>query len=93
MNHYPLIFKFKDLIAGPGFLAGIQLEGRVLMTQEADDEWWLYGVSPGGISESGSTPEEAHLKFRKFFSEVLADLAEVSGNFEDFQTAVNNFVL
>ena len=96
MNFYPLIFKFKDLIAGPGFLAGVQIEGRVLMVEEKEEghsEWWLYGVSPGGIAQEGATPQEAYLNFREFFRGVLEDLAVAAGNFADFQKSVNNFVL
>ncbi len=95
MDAYPLIFKFKDLIAGPGFLAGVQIEGRVLMAEEKEDEnseWWLYGVSPGGIAQEGATPQEAYLNFREFFRGVLEDLAVNAGNFADFQKSVNNFV-
>ncbi|HUO57902.1 MAG TPA: hypothetical protein VMV05_06965 [bacterium] len=96
MNAYPLIFKFKDMIAGPGFLAGVQIEGRVLMVEEKEDgvsEWWLNGVSPGGIAQEGATPQEAYLNFREFFRGVLEDLAVSTGNFVEFQKSVNNFIM
>ncbi len=96
MNSYPLIFKFKDMIAGPGFLAGVQIEGRVLMVEEKEDgvsEWWLNGVSPGGIAQEGATPQEAYLNFREFFRGVLEDLAVAAGNFNEFQKSVDSFIL
>ena len=54
-DRYPLMFTYRDVISGDGFLAGITLSGRALMIKE-NDEWWMYGVRPGAIAETGKTP-------------------------------------
>lgn len=50
--HYPLLFDYKDCIAGNGFLAAVVVSGRALMRSE-DDEWWMHGVQPSAIAEGG----------------------------------------
>ncbi len=88
--HHPLMFTFRDMISGEGFLAGTTCSGRALMLQE-DEKWWMYGVRPGAIAESGNTPQEAVFNFRNRFKEVLFDIASDCKNFPEFKLAVENF--
>lgn len=90
MPHYPLMFTFRDAISGNGFLAGVTLSGRALMVHE-DDAWWIYGVRPGALSETGQTPQEAFLRFRNTYKMVLFDMAEGFGDFESFKNEVERF--
>lgn len=90
MNH-PLMFTLRDAVSGNGFLAGVTLTGRALMTKESDGKWWVYGVRPGAIAETGSTPEEAFLRFRNSYKNVLFDMAEDAANYESFRATVENF--
>lgn len=90
MPDYPVMFTIKDTIAGNGFLAGVTMSGRATIRPD-DGKWWVYGVCPGGIAESGSTPEEAFLRFRETYRYVLFDLAEESKTFDDFKKEVNSF--
>lgn len=60
------------------------------MRQE-DDKWWMYGVRPAAIAESGETIEEAFSRFRNSYKEVLFDLAQQIIRFDDFKTAVEQF--
>ena len=53
MTHYPLLFGFRDLVAGNGFVAGVNLNGRALLADEGDG-FVMYGVNPGGIAAGGS---------------------------------------
>jgi len=92
MPSYAMLFKAKEWIQGPGFVAGIAVEGRVLTTLEEDGQWWVYGVTPGGLSESDADPQMAYTKFRQFFRGILLDMAEEAGNFEAFKTKVAKFV-
>jgi len=93
MNQYPLVFRFRDWIPGSRFVAGVQLVGRVLMSKEEDDgQWWIYGVTPGGLSESGDDPSDAYAKFRAFFKGILTDFAEEAATFEEFEAKVQRFV-
>jgi len=92
MNRYPLIFKFKELISGPGFLSNVNINGRVVIAKE-DDVWWVFGVNPGGIAKDGPKPNEAYTNFCKFLRGVLEDFATQSKNFSDFKEKVKVFVL
>ena len=90
MPHYPLMFTFRDAVSGNGFLAGVTLSGRALMVHE-DDEWWIYGVRPGALAETGQTPQEAFLRFRNTYKTVLFDIAGESASFEAFKLEVERF--
>jgi hypothetical protein len=90
MTHYPLMFTWRDVVSGNGYLAGVTLYGRVLMTRE-DDKWWTYGVRPGAIAEFGETPAESLNKFHDRYKMVLYDFAEAALNFESFKNEVEKF--
>jgi hypothetical protein len=90
MPHYPLMFTFRDAISGNGFLAGVTLSGRALMVHE-DDAWWIYGVRPGALAETGQTPQETFLKFRNTYKTVLFDMAEDSIDFESLKKEIERF--
>jgi len=90
MPHYPLMFTFRDAISGNGFLAGVTLSGRALMVNE-DNAWWIYGVRPGAIAETGQTPQEAFLKFKNTYKAVLFDMAEESKDFDSLKIEIERF--
>lgn len=89
-NNHPIMITLRDVISGNNFLAGITLTGRALMRQE-DGKWWMYGVRPAAIAECGDTIDEAFLRFRNRYKEVLFDLAEENTTFESLRTAVEQF--
>jgi len=88
--HYPLIFTYKDAVSGNGFLAGVQITGRALITKE-DDQWCMYGVTPAGIAETGSTPNETFKSFRERYRVVLYDIAAEVSSFDAFHAEVSSF--
>jgi len=90
MKFYPLMFTFRDVVSGNGFLAGITISGRALMVYE-DEVWWAYGVRPGALAESGASPQEGFLRFRNRYREVLFDVAAESKDFQAFKTEVERF--
>lgn len=90
MERYPLMFTFRDLIEGNGFLAEVNLSGRLLMVREKN-EWWAYGVQPGAIAETGETPQETYLRFRNSYRMVLFDIAIESSDFGTFKAEVESF--
>jgi predicted RNase H-like HicB family nuclease len=85
MNALPLIYGFRELVAGAGFVAGVTVEGCALVKTEEDGRCWVYGVQPGGVAEHGDTQEAAYLRFKAAFREVLADSAGLFPSFEDFK--------
>ncbi|MGH7264716.1 MAG: hypothetical protein ACREMB_07650 [Candidatus Rokuibacteriota bacterium] len=89
MRRY-LLFTFRDKVSGNDFLADVTAHGRALAVQDAD-EWWTYGVEPGGLAGGGTTILEAHGEFRKTFTAVLFQLAEEAKDFWAFKEAVQAF--
>ena len=82
----------QDAISGDGFLARITLCGRTLMRKEDDEKWWMYGVQPAGIAASGANIDEAFLRFRNRYKEILSDIAQESnGDFAAFKSEVERF--
>jgi hypothetical protein len=90
MADYPIVFTFNDAVAGNGFLAGVTLSGRAVLTKE-NGSWWAYGVRPAALAASGETALGAYLEFRKSFTAVLFDTASFSGTFEAFKAEVERF--
>jgi hypothetical protein len=84
MTRYPLLFGFRDLIAGNGYAAGVTLRGRALLVDEGDG-FWMYGVNPGGIAAGGETHGEAQAEFRQGYRSVLFDIAAQASDFADFR--------
>jgi hypothetical protein len=88
MTAYPLIYGLHQLVAGKGFVAAVDVRGRTLLKRE-EDAWWLYGVEPGGIAESGATEMEAYQNFRESLREILCDSAALATRgFKSFQADV-----
>jgi hypothetical protein len=95
MANFALIFRFRSIIEGPSFQAGVHVEGRVLLTQEASDggEWWAYGVNPGAMAAHGETPEAAYKAFWNYFKDVVTDLAAESNGHVELGEKVRHFML
>lgn len=92
MTNYPVMFTFRDAVSGNGFLSGVTLSGRALIVREPDEgNWWVYGVRPAPIAESGSTPLEAFANFRNAYKNVLFDVAEEAESFDAFKREVEKF--
>jgi hypothetical protein len=87
MTDFPLIYGFRELVAGNGFVAGVEVNGRLLLRLE-DEEWWAYGVEPGGVAAAGSTEMEAYQNFRQAMREILVDSAVLTATFDAFKADV-----
>src|SRR3954454_24948486 len=74
MTNYPLLFGRRELVEGNGFIAGVALHGRLLLTEEGGESW-VEGVNPGGIAARGDSPGEALAEFRSEYRVVLFDIA------------------
>ena len=91
MGTYPLLFSFRDVVAGRGFWAGVAVEGRAVMVEDEDGAWF-YGVEPGGVAGHGATGQEAHQDFLVGYRSVLADLAEEAEDFPSFEALATEFL-
>ncbi|MBA3638768.1 MAG: hypothetical protein M3541_22275 [Acidobacteriota bacterium] len=87
----PLIFTYRDLIAGNKFQATVAVRGRALAHLDADDEIWIEGVQPGGMSGTGVSLQEAHADFRRGFTAILIEIASLSSDFASFEAEVHRF--
>src|SRR5258708_38636543 len=91
VKEHPILLTLQDSVSGDGFLARITMSGRALMRREDDGKWWMYGVRPAGIATSGENIEDAFLRFRSRYKEILFDIAQESQSFNDFSIAVERF--
>jgi hypothetical protein len=89
-NTYPLVFSFRDVIVGKGFVVGIVVNGRVLLAEE-DDGVWMFGVQPGGIAGGGSERSEAFCEFKRSYLSVLFDIAAEVDSYAAFEDAAKAF--
>jgi hypothetical protein len=87
---YPIIFTLPDLVYGDGFVAGVVTRGRLVMEQDGED-WWCYGVQPGALAASGTTPAEAYTAFRTALSSVYYDYATEARGIKNYRTTVEAF--
>jgi hypothetical protein len=87
---WPLLFKHHGTILGKGFLADIEVRGRLLATPEADGVW-IEGVNPGAISLGAPTLTDTHTELRNTLARVFIDFAEQTSLFEDFKSRVEEF--
>jgi len=90
MKKYPMIFSFRNLIAGTGFVAGVDIRGQVLLSDEGDG-FWMYGVQPGGLAAGGEDRGTALCRFRDSYNSVLFDIAADAPDFANFRDQVIGF--
>ena len=88
---WPLIFSYRGTILGQGFLADINLQGRVLANPESAGVW-VYGVNPGAIAVSAPTLDATNIELRNTLTRLFIDFAREAGTFEEFKVAVERFV-
>ncbi|MCC7173411.1 MAG: hypothetical protein IT459_23400 [Planctomycetes bacterium] len=87
----PLLFNFKQIVLGNGFIAGVRMTGRALM-EEGDGEVWINGVSPASIAGGGQDRTSAFVDFRQGWESVLFDIADGVGSFEEFKGECERFL-
>jgi len=92
MTRYPILFNRRELIEGNGFVAGVAVRGRALLTDEEEEgEYWVEGVNPGGFAARGGSPSEALAAFVAELRTVLFDIATDGRSFEEFRADVEKF--
>src|SRR5471030_73514 len=87
---WPLLFSHKSRIFGKGYIAEVELCGRLLAELEMDGVW-LYGVNPGAIAVGAGTLSTANVDLHKALGAVFADFADEASTFADFKYEVERF--
>lgn len=90
MADYPLLFGYRDLVAGNGFVAAVAVDGRACVVAE-DGGAWVYGVNPGGVCAGGHDHGRAIAAFRAAYRSVLFDIAGDSATFTELEAGVEDF--
>ena len=90
MAHYPLMFRYQQAVVGNGFVARVEIRGRVL-ADATPEGFWFSGVNPGDASGGGTTLQEAYADFRRCLTEIIFDIALEGHVFEAFGRAVGEF--
>jgi hypothetical protein len=88
---YPLVFTFRDLLAGRGFIVAVETVGRAILAQEPEG-WTLYGVNPGGVAGGAEDRAAALADFRRGYTQVLDDIAHEAPDFAAFKAAAEAVV-
>lgn len=87
---WPLMFTYRGTILGRGFLADIDLHGRLLATPEVEGVW-LYGVNPGAVAVGSPTLGAANTELRNTLTRLFIDFAEQAPSFDAFKHAVEGY--
>jgi hypothetical protein len=96
---YPLVFSFRNLIAGNGYVAAVAMDGRVILAEgvtfgDENEETWMFGVQPGDVAGDASGDRQklaAFTAFKKNYDNVLLDIAAEATSFEEFKTKATEF--
>ena len=88
---WPLIFFYRGTILGRGFLADINLQGRVLACPESDGVW-VYGVNPGAVAVSAPTLAGTNIELRETLTKLFVDFAQAAKTFDEFKAVVERFL-
>jgi len=86
----PLCFTYAGSVIGKGFVAHVDLCGRLLAIPEADGVW-LHGVSPAAVAVGAETLPEANLELRDILTRTFIDFANDSDTFAAFKVKVEEF--
>lgn len=87
---WPLCFTYAGSVIGKGFVAHVDLCGRLLAVPEADGVW-LHGVNPAAVAVGAPTLSDANLALRDTLTKTFIDFASESGDFDAFKSKVEAF--
>jgi hypothetical protein len=93
MKHFPLFFRFDEMVLGNGFVAGVRVDGRATAEVQDDGSVWIFGVYPGAMAEGGPDLSTAFANFRARFRLYLVGVATEHASFRAFKAEVERFVL
>ncbi len=87
---WPLLFSYKSRVFGNGYIAEVELCGRLLAELETEGVW-LYGVNPGALAVGAVNLTTANVDLHKALTGVFVDFAESARTFGAFEAAVTKY--
>lgn len=87
---WPLCFTYNGSVIGKGFVAHVDLCGRLFAIPEADGVW-MHGVNPGAVAVGAPTLSDANLLLRDTLTKTFIDFANEAADFDGFKTRVEAF--
>lgn len=87
---WPLCFTYNGSVIGNGFVAHVDLCGRLLAIPEADGVW-MHGVNPGAVAVGAPTLSDANLAMRDTLTKTFIDFANEAADFAAFKNRVEAF--
>ena len=91
MNRYPILFNYRELIVGNGFVASVESAGRCLMEDFGEEDVWVRGVHPSGFSAGANDQKSASDAFQREHRVALLDIAHEASDFDHFKEMVHTF--
>jgi hypothetical protein len=93
MRTWPLWLAHRGVTLGRGFIANVELAGRLVAHQDSTGVW-LEGVTPAGlvIDAGASTIDEVQPLVRETLVDTLNVFAKDAGTFREFRDAVHAFL-
>ena len=91
MTRYPIVFTYREIIVGNGFVAIVETTGRCLMEDFGDNDVWVTGVHPSGFSAGADDQQSASEAFQREHRVALLDMAHEAPDFDSFQAMVRDF--
>ena len=93
MRTWPLWFTHRGVTVGRGFIANVEITGRLVAHQDSTGVW-LEGVTPAGLvmDAGASMIEDVQPLVRETLVGALNVMAEDAGTFREFRDAVNAFL-
>jgi hypothetical protein len=87
---WPLLFSYRGPVFGNGFLAHVDMCGKLLARVETEGIWFD-GVNPGAFAVGAPTLEAASRIVTEALTKVLIDFAESADSFLSFKTTAERF--
>jgi|JI102314A1RNA_FD_contig_31_3547812_length_646_multi_2_in_0_out_0_2 hypothetical protein len=91
MNRYPQFFNHGGILAGHGFLARVEMEGRCILEETEPGYYTVFGLNPGAASGQGATREEANRDFLDHIEFVVNSFAAEAADYAAFEDLVREF--
>ena len=91
MTRYPIVYTYREVIVGNGYVAAVETTGRCLMEDFGNEDVWVTGVRPSGFSAGADNQQSASEAFQREHRVALLDVVHDAPDFDSFQAMVHDF--